>query len=148
MKYIYLIFILLGTSKLFGFEIKSVDLTKEGIEKENLPYRIAKDGKTIYKDIGKVVKSLDNQTIKSLKSQPIKPMRVRVIYPVDSNMSDKKSFTQKKINIDTKAKEDISDVFSNLNNKDKSKSEEISDKNNKIKLDENNIKSNPINLEN
>ena len=138
-----------GVVMLFGFEVQSVDLTQEGIEKEALPYTIAKDGKKIYKDIGKTIEALNGQTIKALKAQDIKSMRVTLIYPVDSNVSQKKSLTplQTEERVETKAQEDITNVFANLNSHNQAKTEEINKENQKVELDEQIVKAKPVNLE-
>ena len=141
MKHILVTFLLLGMIELLGFEIKSVDLTKDGIEKENLPYTIAKDNKKIYKNI--------SSTISALKSKILKPISIVPTYPIASNTIDKKLSTHldTKKKIDTKAKKDISDVFTDLNGKDNAKIEDINKKNDQIKLDEKMSRVNPINLE-
>ena len=145
---------LLFSLAICGFDITAVDMTKEGQELEALPYKIAKDGKKIYKDIGKSIKalenqtieSLDNQTIQSLDNQMIQAMNVVVYHPIDSNIS--KSITTKSIatkKVIKKVRDDMNDAFSSINQT--SKNEEILQNTKKILLQEEATKNKPINLE-
>ena len=133
MKTQFLTSFYLTTSVLFGFDIQTVDLTKKGKEKSELPYTIAEDGKRIYKDIGRIVE----------------PMNVMVVYPVDSNASQKSKVVQ--TNEDTKkieknAEEEMASVFATLN-EEESEIENIHTENNQVELNNDVNKSQPVNLE-
>ena len=136
MKSIFLTILIVSNMNLFGFDIQSVDLTTEGKKKSALPYTIAKDGKKIYKDIGKTINALHNKSIV--------PMEVKIIYPIGSNKTYKFSSKKRKI----EAKEDnVTSVFTNVDINITSHTEVINEENQKIKLKSEARKIIPVNLE-
>jgi len=146
MKKLFLICFSLAASTLFGFDIQAVDLTEEGRAKSALPYRMAEDGKKIYKDIGKTIEALNGQTIEALNGQTMELMDVKIIYPIDSNKTHKPTALSNKKK-KTEAQEDITSVFADINAKQESEIEAINDENKQIKLNNEVKKSTPVNLE-
>jgi len=139
MKYIPLSTLIFSSVLLFGFDIQAVDLTKEGQKKSALPYTIAKDGKKIYKDIGK--------TIQELNGQVVKPKDVKIIYPIGSNKTHEPTPQSGKKKNTEEQKEDITSVFADANVTEVHKLEDINNENKQIKLNNKAKKITPVNLE-
>jgi len=139
--------LLCSSISLFGFEIKSVDLTEQGKAKDALPYTVAEDGKKIYKNIGKVVPPLKNQTIELLQDQVIQPIDTKIVYPIDSNMTHEEHNRSSTRSIEKqKPKDETESIFIELD--ESNKTEKIATDTQKVELKEEANKAKPINLEN
>lgn len=147
MKYILLCMLLSSSVLLFGFDIEAVDMTEEGKKKAALPYTIAKDGKKIYKDIGKVVQPMKNQTIHPMKNQTVELMDVKIIYSEDSNETHVPSTIAKKKTKTTPKEENLTSVFADINTDKEHKIESINNENKQIRLNNETKKSTPVDLE-
>ena len=124
---------------LFGFDIQAVDLTEEGKNTSALLSTNTKNGKKIYKDIGKTIQALDGQTVE--------PMDIKIIYPIDSNKTHQPSTLSKAKKKMEAQEEDVNSVFADINANEESKIEAINNENKQIKLNNETKKITPVNLE-